>query len=250
MKIIGVIPARYASKRLPGKPIVDICGKPMIWWVYQQAIKINNFFDIIVATDDDRIKDECIKNGMNFMMTSKDGSCLIDRLYEVSKNIEADYYVSINGDEPLIESEIIPFVFPKEIVKDIPIARGLMREFKDPVEVVDPGNLKIVCSSEGRLIYVSRSPVPYPQRTTNFTFKKYVGVECYNQNALYSYYKSPPGEIEQIEDLGHIRFLEYGIPVYFTLVKSNSLSVDTPKDLEKVRMIIQNKINNKEINNE
>jgi 3-deoxy-manno-octulosonate cytidylyltransferase (CMP-KDO synthetase) len=242
MKIIGVIPARYNSSRLPGKPLVDICGKPMIWWVYQQAIKVKEFTDIIVATDDERIEKVCLDFNINVLMTSKDGNCLIDRLYEVSLNMKYDYYVSINGDEPLIESELIHFVFPNEIIKNKPVARGLMRKFTDPVEVIDPGNLKLVCNNQGKLLYVSRSPVPYPQKTTNFTYKKYVGVECYNQNALQFYYTSEPGEIEKIEDLGHLRFVEYGIPVYFSLVKSNSLSVDTPRDLEKVRQIMRSRL--------
>jgi 3-deoxy-manno-octulosonate cytidylyltransferase (CMP-KDO synthetase) len=210
----------------------------MIWWVYQQVKKVKELSNIIVATDDERIAEVCHDHSMNVIMTSKDGSCLIDRLYEVSRIIESDYYVSINGDEPLIESVIIPSVFPSEIIRNKPVARGLMREFTDPVEVIDPANLKLVCASDGRLIYVSRSPVPYPQKTINFKFKKYVGVECYNKDALKFYYKAQPGEIEKIEDLGHLRFLEHGIPVYFSLVKSNSLSVDTQKDLEKVRYIM------------
>jgi 3-deoxy-manno-octulosonate cytidylyltransferase (CMP-KDO synthetase) len=243
MKIIGVIPARYNSSRLPGKPIIDICGKPMIWWVYQQASKVKEFNDVIVATDDERIKEVCNTLNMNVLMTSRDGSCLIDRLYEVSCTINADYYVSMNGDEPLIESNIVPSVFPDRVITDEPVARGLMREFTDPVEVIDPGNLKLVCNNDGRLLYVSRSPVPYPQKTTQFKYKKYVGIECYNKAALYFYITAKPGDIEKIEDLGHLRFVEHSIPVYFSLVNSDSLSVDTPRDLEKVRKIMETRLN-------
>lgn len=245
MKILGVIPARYQSSRLPGKPIVDICGKPMIWWVYQQALKVEEFSKIIVATDDSRIEKVCNELGMNVVMTSKDGACLIDRLHELSNKLEYDYYVSMNGDEPLIEAEIVPFVLPSEIIKDKPVVRGLMREFRDPVEVVDPGNMKLVCTTKGKLIYISRSPVPYPQKSSSFTYKKYVGVECYNKCALDFYANTSAGAIEKIEDLGTLRFLENGIEVYYSLVESCSLSVDTQRDLDKVRILLDNKINGK-----
>ena len=238
MKILGVIPARYASSRLPGKPIVDICGKPMIWWVYQQAKKVKEFTDFIVATDDERIENVCKALNMNVVMTSKDGACLIDRLSELSQRYAYDYYVSMNGDEPLIESENVKYVLPDHIILDKPVVRGLMRVFKDPVEVIDPGNMKIVCNKDGKLLYMSRSPIPYPHKTDMFTYKKYVGIECYNKAALEFYSSTEPGPIEKIEDLGTLRFLENGVDVFFNLVESKSLSVDTKRDLEKVRDII------------
>lgn len=242
MNIIGVIPARYESSRLPGKPIVGICGKPMIWWVYQQAKKVKEFTDILIATDDERIKRVCDELEMNVEMTSRDGSCLIDRLHELSDRHNYDYYVSMNGDEPLIEGEIVPSVLPKDVITDVPVVRGLIREFKDPVEVIDPGNMKIVCNKDGRLLYISRSPIPYPHKTAEFTYKKYVGVECYNKAALDFYAQTEPGPIEKIEDLGTLRFLENGIDVYYTLVNSSSLSVDTKRDLEKVTNIMAKRI--------
>ncbi len=168
-------------------------------------------------------------------MTSKDGACLIDRLYELSNKIEADYYISINGDEPLIENEIIPNVIPKEANNQEPVVQGLMREFRDPVEVIDPGNMKIVTNNEGYALYISRSPIPYPHKTAEYTYKKYVGVECYNKAALDFYANKKAGYLEKIEDLGTLRFLENGIKVHYSLVESDSLSVDTSRDLEKVR---------------
>lgn len=246
MKILGVVPARYQSSRLPGKPIVDICGKPMIWWVYQQALKVKEFTDVVVATDDTRIEDVCKELGMNVEMTSKDGACLIDRLYELSTRYDYDYYVSMNGDEPLIEGENAHFVIPEKVEPDKPVVRGLMRVFKDPVEVIDPGNMKIVCNKDGKLIYISRSPIPYPHKTGEFTYKKYVGIECYNRAALEFYSRVEPGPIEKIEDLGTLRFLENGIDVYYTLVESSSLSVDTQRDLEKIRHLMEKRLNGKQ----
>lgn len=242
MKVLGVVPARYQSHRLPGKPIADICGKPMIWWVYQQALKVKEFEKVIVATDDIRIENICNDLGMNVIMTSKDGDCLIDRLYEVSQLMTYDFYVSINGDEPLIEGEIINKVIPEKFDNDIPIVRGLMRIFKDPVEVVDPGNMKIVCNESGKLLYISRSPIPYPHKNGEFTYKKYVGVECYNKKALDFYVNTKAGPIEKIEDLGTLRFLENGVDVYYTLVESKSLSVDNDRDLVKVRNLMKERL--------
>lgn len=238
MKIIGVIPARYQSTRMPGKLLMDLYGHPMIWWVYQQVIQVKEFDKVIIAVDDNRLKEVCESFGANVIMTSTNCSCLIDRLFEVSQIEKADYYVSINGDEPILEAEIIPSIFPDFVEHQKPIIRGLMREFKNPVEVIDPGNMKIVVGADGYSLYISRSPIPYPHKTTHFSYKKYVGVECFNEAALKFYVAHAPTPIECIEDIGSIRFLEHGYRVHYTLVESNSLSVDTPRDLETVREIL------------
>lgn len=245
MKSICVIPARYASTRLPGKMLVDICGHPMIWWVYQNAKKVKEFDDIYIAADDERIKKECEKFGAKVIMTSNKCSCLIDRLYEVSRVVDADYYISVNGDEPILESEVMALVLPKKEDNSRPIVRGLAREFTNPAEVIDPGNMKMAIGRGGYCLYRSRSPIPYPQTTTDFTYKKYVGVELFNKKALDFYVSTEPTELEKIEDIGALRFLEYGIPIHYSIVQSQSLSVDTFKDLEHIRKIISEKIDGK-----
>lgn len=246
MKILGVVPARYQSSRLPGKPLADICGKPMIYWVYMQAKKVKEFDDVIVATDDVRIFDACKELGMKVEMTSPNGACLIDRLYEISERYDFEYYVSVNGDEPLIEGELISGVLPKK-KNDEPVVYGAFRYFTDPVEVIDPANMKIVCDNNGRLLFLSRSPIPYPHKTSEFKYKKYVGVECYNKAALDFYIKTAPGPLEKIEDLGTMRFLENGIQVFFNEIKSSSLSVDTERDLIKVRHIMEKRLGLNEV---
>ena len=105
MKIVGVIPARYGSTRMPGKPLMDICGHPMIWWIYQNVIKVKGFDEIYIATDDERIKAVCEEFGAKVIMTTSDCSCLIGRVYQVSQVVDADYYVTVNGDEPILESK-------------------------------------------------------------------------------------------------------------------------------------------------
>ena len=236
MKIIGAIPARYGSSRFPGKPLQDICGKPMLWWVYQQASKVEEFDQVVVATDDRRIADLCESYGMNYVMTGEH-STHIARIHEVSTKIDADYYVNINGDEPLIEKETIQAIIPKE-ASDQPKVFGLMKILRDPVELIDPTNIKVAANRDGVALYISRAPIPHPYKTILFEYKKAIGVECWNKAALELFVNSEPGVMEQIEDLVALRFFENGVPMHYTLVESNSLSVDTPKDLEKVRKLV------------
>ena len=209
-----------------------------------KPLKVKEFDEIVIATDEEKIRDVCEAFGAKVLMTTTNCSCLIDRLYEVSKVIDADYYISINGDEPILEPEVMPKVLPDFIDNDKPIVRGLAREFTNPAEVIDPGNMKMAMGTGGYCLYRSRSPIPYPQTTTEFTYKKYVGVELFNKKALEFYVSTPPTELEKIEDIGALRFLEYGIPIHYDIVESNSLSIDTPKDLEYVRKIIETGINN------
>ena len=241
MKIIGVIPARYASTRLPGKPLADIHGKPMIWWVYEQVKQVTEFNEIYIATDDERIRNVCENFGAKVVMTTSDCSCMIDRLWEVSNIIQADYYVAVNGDEPMLEPSVIRSILPKSTDISKPVVGGLVRNFTDPVQVIDPANIKIVVGEGGYGIYCSRSPVPYPHKTTQFAYKKYVGVELFNKQALDFYMSHEQTEIEKIEDLGSIRFFDHGIRIHYTQVESTSLSVDTERDLEYVRKALGRK---------
>ena len=242
MKIIGVIPARYGSSRFPGKPLQDICGKPMLWWVYNQAKKVEEFADVYVATDDDRIMDLCRQYGMNAVMTGEH-STHIARVHELSTKVDADYYVNVNGDEPLIEPETIRAIIPQEASYD-PKVFGLMKILRDPVELIDPTNIKVAANKDGTALYISRAPIPHPYKTILFEYKKAIGVECWNKAALELFVNSEPGVMETIEDLVALRFFENGCPMHYTLVESSSLSVDTPKDLEKVRVLMKNIIEN------
>ena len=241
MKVIGVSPARYGSSRFPGKPLQDICGKPMLWWVYHQAIKVEGLEGVYVATDDDRVAAICKEYNMNYVMTDEH-STHIARVHELSTKVEADYYVNINGDEPLIEPSTIKAIIPTE-ASDKPKVFGLMKILRDPVELIDPSNIKVATNKEGVALYISRAPIPHPYKTILFEYKKAIGVECWNKAALELFVNSEPGEMEKIEDLVALRFFENGCPMHYTLVESNSLSVDTPKDLEKVRLLMKEILN-------
>lgn len=234
MKVVGIIPARYESTRFPGKPLADICGKPMLWWVYKKVSEIALFSEVYCAIDDDRIRKACDEAEMKYVMTSNDHPNHISRIHEVSEKIDADYYICINGDEPLITDECIVPVIPDEIVRT-PYFGGAMRLLKDPAEVIDPSNIKLVISDTGRCLYMSRTPVPFPKGTLDMSYRKYVGVECFNKAALDFFVNTPMGSVEKVEDIDHLRFLENGIDLHFSLVESDSISVDTVKDLEFVR---------------
>lgn len=240
MNIIGIIPARYKSSRFEGKPLADIHGKPMVWWVYEQAKKVKGLDKVIVATDDDRIADVCKKYKMDYIMTSVDNKTPTDRIYEVSTKIDADYYISINGDEPLISPTVVEKVIPKN-KKEKPYVANLMTPIDNPVEAVDPTNLKIVTNDKGEGVYISRAAIPYPKGSMDFEYMKHVGVYAFDKEALKFYHDTKRGSLETVEDIDLLRYIENHVNIDFIKVKSNSLSVDTPKDLEEIRRIIANR---------
>lgn len=246
MKIVAVIPARYSSTRFPGKPLSDICGKPMIWWVYNQTKKVKGLSDVYAATDDTRIKEVCEKLNINVIMTSENNSSSTERLYEVSKAIDADLYICINGDEPLIDPKVIEKIIPKNYDKNFYVG-NLITEIKDPAECVDFTNIKVVTDCDSNALFMSRSPIPYPKNSITYKYYKHVGVLIYTKSALKFFAETKKGENEKIEDINELRFIENGKKIKMTKVNSKTLSVDTPKDLEKVRKIMQQKIDNGEI---
>lgn len=239
MKVIGVIPARYNSSRFPGKPLADILGKPMLWWVYRQVSNIDTFSEVCCAIDDERVQKMCEENEINYIWTRHDHPDHISRIHEVSTKRDADYYICINGDEPMISKECILPIIPAEL-KTEPYFGGAMRVLTDPAETIDFAKIKLVISDNtGKCLYMSRMPVPYPRGSLLFQYKKYVGVECFNKAALDFFVSTPMGSLEKIEDIDHLRFLENGIDLHFGYVESESISVDTPKDLVKVREMMK-----------
>lgn len=234
MKIIAVIPARYGSTRFPGKPLADICGKPMIWWVYNQVKKVKEFSDVYVATDDKRIEDVCNEYKINVLMTRNDHKTSTERVFEVAKKIQSDLYVVINGDEPLINPELIKKIIPKKEIKEEFYVANIMSEIKNPVEVVDFTNIKVVTDKNNNALYFSRSPIPYPKSSMNYKYYKHVGILIYTYKALEFFSNTKKGNLEKIEDVNEIRFIENGKKIKMIKATAKSLSVDTPKDLEKV----------------
>ncbi len=246
MKIIGVIPARYMSSRFEGKPLADICGKPMIWWVYQQAVKVKELNETYVATDDSRIEAVCREYGINVIMTSENHKTGTDRVGEVAEKINADLYVNIQGDEPIIEPEtiskaIVPFFEDYGLQ-----VSNLMTKIHDPVDVVNFTVPKVITNKDGIGLYLTRSPAPYPKGDINYSYYKQVCVYGFKPEALRFFCTAPRGKIESIEDIEILRFIENGYRVQFIEVDSETVAVDTPNDLEKVRKILGQKLDAEE----
>ncbi len=230
MKKIGVIPSRYASTRFEGKPLADIMGYPMVWWVYQQACKAE--LDMVyVATDDKRIYDVCQQFEMNVLMTSTDHKTPNDRVYEVSTIIEGDIFVCINGDEPLIDPKVINASLPVKGENIHLFYSNVITKIKNPVEVIDPSNIKVVANERGEALWASRNPIPFPKGDMNFDYKKIVGVAAFSKDALQYYVNTPRSKVEMAEELDLYRFLCNHKIVKLKEIECDTLSVDTPKDL-------------------
>lgn len=242
MKIIAVIPARYASSRFPGKPLADICGRPMIWWVYNQVKKVQEIDEVYVATDDGRIATTCAAHSLKCVMTAPSCGTSTERLYEVSQKIPADLYICINGDEPLIDPEVIRAIIPAGMPKGDFYVSNLMTKIHDPVEAVDFTNIKVVTDEDGNALFMSRSPIPYPKASMEYAYYKHVGVLIYTASALQFFAETPKGKNELIEDVNELRFIEHGKKLKMVTVEAKTLSVDTPKDLARVRKVIQEQI--------
>lgn len=246
MKIIGVIPARYKSSRFPGKPLADICGKPMIWWVYQQCKKVEDFTAVYVATDNQEIFNKCKELDIEVVMTSESHKTGTDRIGEVARKIPADLIVNIQGDEPLLEPNTIrAAIMPFYTNPDLQIS-NLMTKINDPVEVVNFTIPKVITNKEGIGIYLTRSTAPYPKGSIEYSYYKQVCVYGFKPDALQFYcdygIKCGKAKIEAIEDIEILRFIENGYKVQYIEVDSDTVAVDTPNDLEKVRGIISAKL--------
>lgn len=251
MKIIAVIPARYRSSRFPGKPLVDICGKPMIWWVYQKCKKVKDFESVYVATDDQRIFDICKSLDMEVLMTSDLHRTGTDRIGEVAELIPADLVVNVQGDEPLLEpSTIQAAIEPFYKNPNLQIS-NLMTKIKNPVDVVNFTVPKVITNKDGIGIYLTRATAPYPKGRLDYAYYKQVCVYGFRPEALRFFCdygkKYGKAKIEAVEDIEILRFIENGYKVQYIEVESESIAVDTPKDLEKVRKIVQDRIKEKEI---
>ena len=241
MKVVGVIPARYSSGRMPGKPLADIEGKPMIWWVYQSAIQCQLLSEVVVATDDERIYKTCEELSMNVIMTGNHDTPT-SRLYEVSENIEADLYLMLMGDEPLVDYNSFSLIIPSEsYCSESYYVAVLTNKLMKPAEVIDYSNQKCVSNSNGDILLISRSPIPYPKGSFDFDYEKVTGVQKKKKKALNFYNRTKKSQLEIAEENDLMRFVEHGITVKAIQSDYKTISVDTLKDLELVRRIIREK---------
>lgn len=234
MKIIGIIPARFQSTRFPGKPLAIINGKPMIWWVYNQAIKVKQFEDVYVATDSQQIFDTCQEYEIKVILTSDKHQTGTDRLGEVATKIDADFYINIQGDEPLIEPETIEqIVLYKESNPEIEVINS-MTLLKDKSEVQRNTVVKVVAADNDDLLYLSRAPIPYPKKGQEIDYYKHLGLYGLSKQALLFFSQAKRTTNEKIEDIEMLRFLENGYKIKIIKVKSDSVGVDCPDDILRV----------------
>lgn len=245
MRIIGIIPARYNSSRLEGKPLADISGKPMIWWVYNQAKKVQEFESVYVATDDERIAKICDAYQINFIMTSSEHQTGTDRIGEVARKIKADLYINIQGDEPLIEPETIrKAIEPFYNIPNLQVS-NLMTKITNPVDVANPTIPKVITNKDNIGIYLTRAIAPYPKGRIDFNYYKQVCIYGFTPEALDFFCKTERGSLEKIEDIEILRFIENDYKVQYIEVLSDTIAVDTIADLEKVRAVVESKRSNK-----
>lgn len=242
MKILGIIPARFASSRFPGKPLADIGGKSMIQRVYEQALKAKSLSKVVVATDDSRIFDHVIGFGGEAYMTAENHPSGTDRCFEALQKAggssKFDYIINIQGDEPFIDPETIEQMaklldFKTEIATAV-------KKINDYNTLFDPNVVKAVLTMRKQCLYFSRQTVPYVRGHEPETwlehadFYKHIGLYAYRNDVLEQISHLPPSPLENTEKLEQLRWLGYGYKIYATITNYESIGVDTPEDLEKL----------------
>lgn len=228
MKITGIIPARFASSRFPGKPLTMIDGRPMIQHVYEQCKKSPFLSDVIVATDDERIAEAIDLFQGKFMMTSSDHASGTDRCAEVCSKIETDAIINIQGDEPRIHPEQINQV-AQLLINHSPICT--LARIIDSKTAQDFNIVKLVKTIQGKAIYFSRLPIPYHSTENYF---QHIGIYGYQRNVLLEISKLPSTKLELSEKLEQLRWLENGYDIFVDITEHKSISIDCPEDLRKL----------------
>ena len=237
-KVIGVLPARYASSRFPGKPLAMILGKPMIAWVYEQAMKASGMDEVYVATDDERIKAVCDEYKMNCLMTSEDCSTGAERVAEVAQMTDGDIYLNIQGDEPLID--------PKEIERIIQLKLdntdvgyiGYRSSIEDEADVMNPNVVKCITDLDGNAMYYSRSPIPYTKDLS--CVYRCMGLYAYDRDTVLNFKKWGQSKLEKAEKgVEMLRLMEHGIKVRMFETNWHSIGVDLPEQIKEVEEIMK-----------
>ncbi|MCV9934358.1 3-deoxy-manno-octulosonate cytidylyltransferase [Flavobacterium sp. LS1R47] len=241
MKIIAVIPARYASTRFPAKLMQDLGGKTVILRTYQAAIQTNLFDDVFVVTDSDIIFDEIVSNGGKAIMSIKEHESGSDRIAEAIQDLEVDIVVNVQGDEPFIDAEPLAKVievFRSDYDKKVDLA-SLMREIKEESEINNPNNVKVVVDQSGFALYFSRSVIPYPRdKDVGVRYFQHIGIYAFRKQALLDFYSLPMKSLEASEKLEQLRYLEFGKRIKMVETAHVGIGIDTPEDLDKARVLL------------
>jgi 3-deoxy-manno-octulosonate cytidylyltransferase (CMP-KDO synthetase) len=226
-EVTGIIPVRYASQRFPGKPLALILGKPMIQWVYERAQKSTHLNNLIIATDDKRIREACHEFGADVRMTSLHHVSGTDRVAEVAESISSTHIINIQGDEPLVRAEMIDAVISEMLQDETPMVT-LAIKVEDLSLLEDQNIVKIVTDKQGFALYFSRSPLPF--QASDYFFQ-HIGIYGYQRDFLLDMCQWPTSRLEKEETLEQLRVLESGYRIKVVFTHFSTLSVDTPKDI-------------------
>lgn len=242
MNFVGVIPARYSSTRFPGKPLALIKGKPLIQHVYEQVTKSRELQSVIVATDHKEIEAIVKQFGGQVIMTSTSHETGSDRIAEVTTKTNGDFFVNIQGDEPLIQADLID-----ELIKQAKVTPSAVITAKTKIkakeDIENPNVVKVVTDKNGKALYFSRSPIPYNRSKKEINYYKHLGIYCYPKTILQEFVRTEPTPYEQVEVLEQLRMLESGISIYVVETENDAIGVDTPEDIEKVEKYLGGKYN-------
>ena len=240
--VLVVVPARYASVRFPGKPLAQIAGRPMIQHVVERLREAASTPRIVVATEDQRIKDAVTSFGGEAIMTRADHRTGTDRVAEVAVHIPADIYVNVQGDEPLIDSNTVAAVIQALSDDDAMHISTPCALITKPNEIMDPNVVKVVRDFDGNGLYFSRAPIPWVRdigAKVAAQHWKHIGVYGYRRDALLEFPTLPPGELERVEQLEQLRWLENGFHIGVVETDYDAVSVDVPADIERVEKILR-----------
>ncbi|GGK79633.1 3-deoxy-manno-octulosonate cytidylyltransferase [Rufibacter glacialis] len=239
MKAVGIIPARFASTRFPGKPLIMLEGKSMIQRVYEQA-RAANLQEVVVATDDDRIRDHVEGFGGKVTMTSAHHQSGTDRCHEAYTNLKASFEVVVNiqGDEPFIQPEQINKVLDCFSQKEAQIAT-LIKPVVSAEELFNPNSPKVVVGTHQQALYFSRHPIPYlrgaeqEEWLSRHGYFKHIGIYGYRSSVLAELTQLPPSALEKAESLEQLRWLEHGFKIVTAVTQLDTIGIDTPEDVQK-----------------
>ena len=241
LKIIAMIPARYAATRFPGKLMQDLHGKSVILRTYEAAKSTNLFDEVYVVTDSDVIFSEISGNGGKAIMSRKEHECGSDRIAEAVEEMDVDIVVNVQGDEPMIDTESLRKLLEVFRGKDADIIdlASLKAPLKEKKDIDNPNNVKVITNKDNLALYFSRSPIPYPrEENSGVTWFKHIGIYAFRKQALMDFYRLPMLKLEATEKIECIRYLEYGKNIKMVETTVKGVGIDTPEDLEEARRIL------------
>ena len=241
MKVIAVIPARYASTRFPAKLMQDLGGKTVITRTYEAAVNSNLFDDVFVVTDSDLIFNEIVSQGGKAIMSSKEHESGSDRIAEAVSNLDVDIVINIQGDEPFIDKDSLAKliqVYKNDSKGEVDLS-SLMREITAIQDIENPNNVKVVVDQNGFALYFSRSVIPYPREiNVGVRYMQHIGIYAFRKQALLDFYNLPMKSLEASEKLEQLRYLEFGKRIKMVETNHVGIGIDTPEDLEKARRLL------------